>query len=118
MPVNGDLSRLRGCWRTDRYSYDNAPSQEVSTYCFDTNGHGTLVHEGGGTTCRAPADIEMRPDGAMYLADRDTRCSDGSIWHQDRLLCTGTQGGVAQCEGQANLVGGNRVHWVTTLHRH
>jgi hypothetical protein len=117
MPVDGDLSKLEGCWRTDNYSYGPAGSSESSTYCFDGRGHGHMVHEGGGAPCDAPADIELQASGAMYLADRDSVCRDGTTWHQDRLSCKGAPGGIALCQGQANGAGGALLHWSTTLRR-
>jgi hypothetical protein len=118
MPRAGDLSSLQGCWITDRYNYSNSHALGVSTYCFDANGQGSLVHTEAGVTCKAPARIEIRPDGGMYLADRNSTCSDGTAWQQDRLLCRSTTpGGVAQCSGQTNAADGRVLRWTTTLHR-
>jgi hypothetical protein len=114
IPPNGDLRSLQGCWQTD--SYRSAPGAPAgsSTYCFDANGRGQLTHVEAGVTCRAPAHIEFRPDGTMYLVDRNARCEDGSAWVQDRLRCRPGANGVATCAGESNY---QARRWATTLHR-
>jgi hypothetical protein len=116
MPENGDLASLQGCWRTDRYSYGSDPVAGYSVYCFDTQGHGHLTHTARGYHCDAPANVELKLDGTMYLADRDSTCSDGARWHQDRLHCKAGADGVAHCSGQGEGTGGI-VRWSTTLRR-
>lgn len=116
MPQNGDLSNLSGCWQTDRYSYGTRASKGYSVYCFDAQGRGHLTHTEQAYHCEAPANIEMRADGSMYLADRNSTCSDGGTWYQDRLLCSGDSDGVAHCRGESSHPGGI-VHWSTTLRR-
>jgi len=117
IPPNADMKSLQGCWETNPYrSAPGAPSGR-STYCFDANGRGQLTHVEAGVTCQAPAHIEFRPDGSMYLVDSNATCEDGSAWHQDRLRCRPGTDGVAMCGGEGDYSPGQTRRWATTLHR-
>jgi hypothetical protein len=117
IPPNGDLRSLQGCWETNPYRYAPGAPSGRSTYCFDANGRGQLTHVESGVTCRAPAHIEFRPDGSMYLADSNSTCDDGSAWHQDRLRCRPGTDGAAMCAGEGDYAPGQTRRWATTLRR-
>lgn len=117
IPPSGDLRSLQGCWETSPYRYAPGAPAGRSTYCFDANGRGQLTHVEAGVTCRAPAHIEFRPDGTMYLADSNSTCEDGSAWRQDRLHCRPGADGVAMCAGEGEYAPGQTRHWATSLHR-
>jgi hypothetical protein len=107
-----DLSFAKGCWVTDPFRHSPLQAPGVSEYCFDANGRGTMTFRRGNYVCRAPARIEIRSDGGLYLEDADSRCSDGSRWYQDRLTCHPDRSGVARCRGQSE---GHR--WEVNLRR-
>jgi hypothetical protein len=115
MPQNGDLSGLQGCWQTEHYSYGGG-SSGFSTYCFDAQGHGHLTHKEQDVSCEAAAEIALRRDGSMYLADHNAVCSDGTPWYRDNLLCQAGADGVAHCTGHGSSPVG-ATQWSTTLHR-
>jgi hypothetical protein len=116
MPENGDLSALKGCWRTDTYRAAPGAAPGRSSYCFDSSGRGTMTHSEAGVTCSAPAHAELRGPIEMHLVDQNSRCSDGSLWQQDRLYCKADAGGVAHCAGASSGASGG-WRWSTTLHR-
>jgi hypothetical protein len=116
VPENGDLSALKGCWRTDTYRAAPGAAPGRSSYCFDGSGRGTMTHSEAGVTCSAPAHAELRGPIEMHLVDQNSRCSDGSLWQQDRLYCKADAGGVAHCAGASSGASGG-WRWSTTLHR-
>jgi hypothetical protein len=110
-----DLSFLQGCWRTDRYRHPTDSEDGVSRYCFDAQGHGSFEYRSGGVTCRSGA--QARYDGnILRLDDADSRCSDGSDWSADHLVCHAGADGVADCGGEA-APGGRQQRWHVNLHR-
>lgn len=116
VPENGDLSALKGCWRTDTYRAAAGAAPGRSSYCFDGAGHGRMTHTEAGVTCSAPAHAELRGPTEMHLVDQNSRCSDGSLWQQDRLYCKADAAGVAHCAGASSGASGG-YRWSTTLHR-
>lgn len=120
--ATNDYSFLKGCWRGDSFRYTPRHAPGHHTYCFDEHGNGQLVFIWqNGTTCRAPARARFQGD-ILQIADADTRCSDGSPWSQDRLICRPDASGVAQCSGETNLPspGGGRnpaTSFTVRLHR-
>ena len=120
--ATSDYSFLKGCWRGDSFRYTPRHAPGYHTYCFDEHGNGQLVFVWqSGTTCTAPARARFQGD-TLQIADADTRCSDGSLWSQDRLLCRPDASGVAQCSGETNLPspGGRRnpaTSFTVRLHR-
>lgn len=110
----GDLEFLAGCWRTDPFRHRPTQSSPgISTYCFDSNGQGSLTFRRDGLLCEAPARVEILPGRGLRIWDADTRCNDGSAWFQDRLDCTTADNGVARCSGESSF--DNR--WTVNLHR-
>ncbi len=112
-----DLAALEGCWTTDPFRHHAAQrTPGVSRYCFDAAGRGTLEWRGEGRVCRSPARIVVGTNRTMYIEDRDTSCSDGSPWWQDRLRCSADAQGVAVCGGESDI-GARRERWRVNLHR-
>ncbi len=116
VPQNGDLSALKGCWRTETYRAGPGEAAGRSEYCFDESGRGRMTHTEAGVTCSAPAHVELRGPTEMHLVDQNSRCSDGSLWQQDRLYCKADAGEVAHCAGASSGASGG-WRWSTTLHR-
>ncbi|MCW5747447.1 MAG: hypothetical protein KIT36_14760 [Alphaproteobacteria bacterium] len=109
---SNDYSFLKGCWRTDTFKHGPRIPPGYATYCFDTNGRGSMEFRfSDGTTCRAPATARFS-GGTLRVVDADSTCSPAGQWAQDRLDCTAGADGVAYCHGR------NRTErWTVNLHR-
>ena len=113
--LTGDLSFLKGCWRSDVFQLAHEPG--VATYCFDGKGDGRFLYtrlDQPGFFCRASAQAGYL--GAdLRLRIFATTCSDGSEY-PEALDCSRGAGDAAQCSGTATTVAGSDT-WTVHLHR-
>src|SRR4029079_5216708 len=55
-----DFSFMKGCWRTDPFKHERTQTQVgVSSYCFDSNGNGSLEWRCRRTGSRTPARAQL-----------------------------------------------------------
>lgn len=97
----GDLSFLKGCWRTDVFRYGEHPG--TSTWCFDDKGAGRFLYtrqDQPGYFCRGPAQAGYAGQ-ALRLHDVKTDCSDSRDKGPGGLDCH-PSGEAAQCSGAAS----------------
>jgi hypothetical protein len=113
--VPNNMSFLQGCWHTDPYRHPTDTESGVSTYCFDAQGHGSFVWRSGGVSCRSGAQAGYQGD-ILHLDDEDARCSDGTSWSSDHLICHAAADGTADCGGESRP-GGRDQRWHVRLHR-
>lgn len=114
-PTN-DFSFMAGCWRTDPFKHEvNQGQMGVSSYCFDSNGNGSLEWRRGRTACRTRARAAFNGP-SLALRDQDTTCNDGSHWYADQLVCRRGADNVADCYGRSQGAYGP-VSWIVNLHR-
>lgn len=114
-PTN-DFSFMAGCWRTDPFKHEvNQGQMGVSSYCFDSNGNGSLEWRRGRTACRTRARAGFNGPN-LALRDQDTTCNDGSHWYADQLVCRRGADNVADCYGRSQGANGP-VSWIVNLHR-
>jgi hypothetical protein len=114
-PTN-DFSFMAGCWRTDPFKHEvNQGQMGVSSYCFDSNGNGSLEWRRGRTACRTRARAGFNGPN-LALRDQDTTCNDGSHWYADQLVCRRGADNVADCYGRSQGASGP-VSWIVNLHR-
>ena len=111
-----DFSFMKGCWRTDPFKHERTQTQVgVSSYCFDSNGNGSLEWRRGRTACRTRARAVFNgPD--LALRDQDTTCNDGSHRYADQLVCRRGADNVADCYGRSRGPQGP-TSWIVNLHR-
>lgn len=111
-----DFSFMAGCWRTDPFKHERMQVQMgVSSYCFDTNGFGSLEWRRGRTACRTSARAVFNGPN-LALRDQDTTCNDGSHWYADQLVCRRGADNVADCQGYSQGAFGP-TSWLVNLHR-
>ena len=114
-PTN-DFSFMQGCWRTDPFKHETVQLQPgVSSYCFDSNGNGSLEWRRGRTACRTRARAVFNGPN-LALRDQDTTCNDGSHWYSDQLVCRRGANDVADCYGRSQGAFGPTA-WIVNLHR-
>ncbi|MFI4998340.1 MAG: hypothetical protein ACHQK9_00545 [Reyranellales bacterium] len=112
----GDLSFLKGCWRTEVFRY--ARQAGTSTYCFDGRGVGKFLYvrlDQPNFSCSAP--VQARYVGQqLRLQNLKTTCSDGSDVFADTLDCLPAAGDSARCSGAAALPE-QTESWTVRLYR-
>lgn len=111
----GDLSFLKGCWRSDVFQL--AHESGVATYCFDNRGSGRFLYtrlNQAGFYCRAVAQAKYL-GAELRLQISATTCSDGSMF-PDSLDCSRGAGATAKCSGMAITAAGSES-WTVHLHR-
>ena len=101
----GDLSFLKGCWRTD--VFQQAQHAGTTTYCFDEKGAGRLLYARQDEPeyfCRGPARAGYEGQ-VLRLRGENASCSDGGS-APDALDCR-PSGDTTECTGTA--AGGGKV---------
>src|SRR5476651_1452905 len=99
----GDLSFLKGCWRTD--VFQQAEHAGITTYCFDEKGAGRLLYARQDEPeyfCRGPARAGYEGQ-VLRLRGENASCSDGGS-APDALDCR-PSGDTTEC----TAAGGGKV---------
>jgi hypothetical protein len=94
----GDLSFLKGCWRSDVFQYAKHPG--TSTWCFDDKGTGRFLFTRQDETdyyCSGPAQAGYAGQ-VLRLHDTNTACTDRSDKGPGDFHCH-PNGEAAQCTG-------------------
>jgi len=113
-PPTGDLSFLKGCWRTDVFRLAHQPG--VGTYCFDDRGSGRFLYQRVSQPdffCRASAQAGY-VQKVLRLRVFATTCSDGREYPES-LDCSAA-GAAAHCDGTTTTSTGSES-WTVQLHR-
>lgn len=113
-PPTGDLSFLKGCWRTDVFRLAHEPG--VGTYCFDDKGSGRFLYQRVSQPdffCRSSAQAGY-VQKVLRLRVFATTCSDGREYPES-LDCSAA-GGAARCDGTVTTSAGSES-WTVQLRR-
>ena len=97
----GDMSFLKGCWRTDVFPY--AHRKALSTWCFNGEGAGKVLYtrvDQADFFCHAQAEASYGSQ-QLHLHSVTMSCSDGSELDIGDLDCHRSAAGEAQCIGKA-----------------
>jgi hypothetical protein len=100
---NGSLVFVKGCWRTDNFSY--AQHRGTITWCFDDRGGGrylyTRTDQPNVFFCHSQAQASWNA-GALELRGAKLTCDDGSTDAPAELTCRdGTDGALCTSAGQS-----------------